>query len=154
MTIEPKPAANEAALLEGCRVIAAASDVMAAVERRMRAFGDLDIRERKLLWLAAHTRWWKPCVNIGVFGPPGCGKSTMVDMVLPFFPTTVFEVVTELSPKALGYDKTQLVARSHMPPLHLPSNSGGELVEQGAERLHTGWCRVSVGIRSGINLPV
>lgn len=97
---------SESMLFDRCKHIATAPEIMSLVDQRLREFGDLDVKERKLLWLSAHTRWWKPCVNVGVFGPPASGKTTMIDQVIPFFPKNVFEIITSLSPKALGYDKT------------------------------------------------
>ena len=64
-----------------------------------------------LIWLALHSRWDIPCVNIAIFGPPAVGKTSMVADVLRLFPETMIEETTRLSPKSLGYEKGNMKNR-------------------------------------------
>jgi hypothetical protein len=92
--------------------IADAPDILALVRKRLEEAGStLDFKEQCLIWLALHSRWGIPCANIAVFGPPGVGKTSMVENVLKFFPVSVVAIISSMSPKALGYETESLKNR-------------------------------------------
>ena len=104
-TVLAENQADRRELFEQCQEIATSEDVLWMFDAAIRENGlGGSTKNAKTLYLALCTRLFdQDLVSAVVQGPPGAGKSYMVNSVLKFFPESAFKDISDMSPTALSY---------------------------------------------------
>ena len=95
-----------------CGDLAYCPDITSELVQVVRAGGLVgEERTIKLLYLAMTSRVLSRIVSVAVKGPSASGKSFSVEVVLKFFPSEAFYVLTAMSERALAYGEEPVAHR-------------------------------------------
>lgn len=98
-----------AALLDRCRDLATAPDILARVDRAFDALGMVgEHKNRTLVYLAATARLLDKPVSVAVTGPSSAGKSYMLEKLLVLLPPSAYVNYTSVSDRYLVYSDDDL----------------------------------------------